>query len=204
MFTGIIEAVGAVKKVESFKTHSCMSFQCPFSLKESKIGDSIAVNGCCLTVTTKQGRVFTADISPETLQCTNLSDLKAGDSINLERPLKVGDQLGGHWVQGHVDGVGEIISKEYIKAKPNAYYIIKVKVPSDLKVYMIPKGSVAIDGISLTVNQVSRQIISLCIIPHTQQKTTLTLKSVGDKVNIEADMILKYLKKLAQGSKRGK
>ncbi len=202
MFTGIIEGIGSIKKVADFKTHLRFSIQTPFSLKASKLGDSIALNGCCLTVTSKKGRVFTADISPETLSCTNLADLKAGSLVNLERPLKVGDQLGGHWVQGHVDGVGVITSKEYIQAKPSSYYIVKVKVPKNLKSFMVNKGSVTIDGISLTVNQVTQQTISLCIIPHTQEKTTLTAKNEGDKVNIEADMILKYLNQLVKkGSK---
>lgn len=193
MFTGIVEGVGEVQKVERRATHHQVAVKVPFSLKDTRIGDSIAIDGCCLTVTRKTGRVFAADVSPETLRVTTLGELKAGSRVNVERPLRVGDRLGGHWVQGHVDGVGRLVQRKEVKAKPQNYFLLTVKVPKRLQNYMVPKGSVTVDGISLTVNGVSKGQIELCIIPHTQERTTLTAKKPGATLNLEADVLLKFI-----------
>ncbi|MCC6274038.1 MAG: riboflavin synthase [Deltaproteobacteria bacterium] len=196
MFTGIVEGNGIIKKVESFRTHTRLHVECPFSLKGTRVGDSIAVDGCCLTATRLRAKTFSADISPETLRVTTLGRLKVGDRVNIERPLRMGDRLGGHIVQGHVDGVGELVKKKYVAAKPDAYWLLEVKVPKALRSYMVDKGSVTVDGISLTVNAAKQDRISLCIIPHTQEKTTLVEKSLGALLNLEADILLKYLEKM--------
>ncbi|KAB2838887.1 hypothetical protein F9K50_08560 [bacterium] len=130
--------------------------------------------------------------------------LKKGQRVNLERPLRLGDRLGGHIVQGHVDGVGELVKKKYVPAKPDAYWLLEVKVPKPLRPYMVDKGSVTVDGISLTVNAAKQDRISLCIIPHTQEKTTLVDKPLGAPLNLEADILLKYLEKMfkARGKRR--
>lgn len=202
MFTGIVEGVGLVKKVEATKTHSRIEIQSSFSLRGTKLGDSIAVDGCCLTVTQFRGSVFAADVSPETLRLTTLGSFKKGMEVNLERPLRFTDRLGGHLVQGHVDGVGEILSKRLVNAKPKSYYLLELRVPKHLKTYVVEKGSVAVDGISLTVNQIKGDKLSLCIIPHTQQRTTLTVKKVGARVNLEADILLKYMEKMLYSRSR--
>lgn len=193
MFTGIVEGVGEVKALKSRTSHTQIAISVPFSLGDTRKGDSIAIDGCCLTVTAKKGRVFQADISPETLKVTTLGKLKKGSRVNVERPLRVGDRLGGHWVQGHVDGVGKLKSVKEVKAKPQDYFILKVEVPKSIRPYMIHKGSVTVDGISLTINGVKGNTIELCIIPHTQVRTTLTGKNPGANVNLEADILLKYM-----------
>jgi len=198
MFTGIVEGVGLVKKIENYRTHTRIRIGAPFSLLGTRLGDSIAVDGCCLTVTSRKGREFTADLSPETLAVTGLGELKKGARVNIERPLRMGDRLGGHLVQGHVDGTGKIASSELVEAKPSSYYLMKVKVPKKLMTYMVPKGSVTVDGISLTINEVKGSKISLCIIPHTQEKTTLTEKIPGDTLNLEADILLKFVDQMIQ------
>jgi riboflavin synthase len=204
MFTGIIEGVGRIKKVQAQASHRRLEIESPFSLKGTKLGDSIAVNGCCLTATKIQGRTFSADVSPETLSLTNIGELKAGSRVNLERPLRLSDRLGGHLVQGHVDGVGKLVKKAFVKAKPEGYWLLEVEVPKHLHSYMVDKGSVTVDGISLTVNRAKAGRISLCIIPHTQERTTLVDKIIGAKLNLEADILLKYLEKMfkAQATKR--
>lgn len=196
MFTGIIEGVGRIKKLQSQSSHRRIEIESPFSLKDTRIGDSIAVNGCCLTATQIQGKTFSADVSPETLSLTNLGELKPGDRVNLERPLRLSDRLGGHLVQGHVDGVGRLVKKAFVKAKPEGYWLLEVEVPKQLRSYMVDKGSVTVDGISLTVNRVKSGRISLCIIPHTQERTTLVEKEVGAQLNLEGDILLKYLEKM--------
>ncbi len=193
MFTGIVEGVGEITSVHAQASHTKLAIRAPFSLKDTKVGDSIAIDGCCLTVTKKAGRVFQADISPETLRVTTLGKLVQGSKVNVERPLRVGDRLGGHWVQGHVDGVGKLESVKKVRAKPQNYFLLTVKVPKGLESYMVAKGSVTVDGISLTVNKVKSHLIELCIIPHTQHRTTLTGKKAGATLNLEADVLLKYI-----------
>lgn len=199
MFTGIVAGTGEVKKVEKFRTHRRLRVSSPFSLRKTKLGDSVALDGCCLTITKKTGRQFSADISPETLAVTTLGHLKKGGRVNLELPMKLGDRLGGHLVQGHVDGVGKLVAKRRVKTQGEDYYLLEVQVPSALRRYMVPKGSVAIDGISLTINEVRKGKISLCIIPHTQERTTLTAKRVGASLNLEADCLLKFVEQRLEG-----
>ncbi len=196
MFTGIVEGLGKIRKVENFSKGKRLTIQAPFSLHKVKEGDSIAVDGCCLTVTRLQGKAFSADLSPETLQRSTLGSVKTGAPVNLERPLLLGDRLGGHLVQGHVDGVGEIMERRLARSKDQAYLFLKIRLPRQLIPFVIEKGSIAVDGISLTVNSVEKNGISLCLIPHTQAKTALTAKGVGARVNLEVDMMLKYIQNL--------
>jgi riboflavin synthase len=196
MFTGIIEGMGRVIRIQDLPGSRRIWIQTPFSISKEKKGDSIAVDGCCLTVTDKIGNSFSADVSPETLSRTTLGDLKKGTPVNLERPLKLQDRLGGHLVQGHVDGVGLLQTKREIKSRGQKYLLIEFKIPRPLRKYLVEKGSIAIDGISLTLNQVRVDSFSVCLIPHTRNHTALTAKKIGDRVNLEADILAKYLEQL--------
>lgn len=192
MFTGIIEEMGIVKSIKS----KVITIEANKIFDDLKLGDSVAVNGTCLTVSSFEGKVspkiFNADITSETLSRTNLGDLKSGFKVNLERALTLNGRLGGHIVSGHIDEVGIIknISK-------NAEDIeLTIEVPPNLMKYIIEKGSVAVDGISLTVAKVNKNYFSVAIIPHTLKETILYYKKAGDKVNIENDIIGKYVEKL--------
>lgn len=169
-----------------------ISIQAPLVVADVKLGDSIAVNGICLTVVGYDSVHFTAEAMAETLNKTNLSELTRGDQVNLERALRLSDRLGGHLVSGHVDGVG-IITKQ---TKHDIAIVSEISYPTEMGKYIIAKGSIAIDGISLTVVDVSARTFSVSLIPHTRGLTTLGLKKIGHKVNLEADMIAKYLEKL--------
>jgi len=200
MFTGIIEAVGAVRGMTRKGEDAVLEVATDLNMKDVRIGDSIAVSGACLTVVTLTGRGFTADVSAETLTKTNLRELKAGDRINLEKSLRLQDFLGGHIVLGHVDGLGRIFEK---KEKSNSI-IFGIEVDGKLTCYIVEKGSVAVDGISLTVNECKKNRFYVNIIPHTAGETTLGFKKVGDAVNIETDIIGKYVEKLLQREPGGK
>jgi riboflavin synthase len=165
-------------------------------LSGTKIGDSIAVNGACLTVVGLDKNSFQVDMAPETVERTTFKLLKIGSMVNIERALKLSDRINGHLVSGHIDGTGTITS---IEKKSNAV-IIKIDIPSKLAADMIEKGSVAIEGISLTINSCSNRDFQVSVIPHTATITTIGLKKMGDKINIETDMIGKYVKKLLSGS----
>lgn len=197
MFTGIIENVGTISDLITRAEDRRLWVRAPFDLSEVALGDSIAINGCCLTVTEKRGagaaQEFSADVSPETLEKTALGSLQVGEGVNLELALKVGDRLGGHWVQGHVDGVGELTGRQEVKSGAESYHLLQVKVPTALAGQMIPKGSVCVDGISLTINKVEGAVIELCVIPHTLSRTTLTQKNLGANLNIEADYLVKII-----------
>lgn len=196
MFTGIIESFGTIKRIESSGEGKVLHIGCDLDLSESKIGDSIAVNGACLTAVSLEKHVFKVDMAPETVERTTFKSLTTGSRVNIERALKLSDRIDGHLVSGHIDGTGIISS---MVRKSNAV-IIKIDVPSILAADMIEKGSVAIEGISLTINQCSDKDFQVSIIPHTADITTIGLKRVGDEVNIETDMIGKYVKKILRGS----
>ncbi len=196
MFTGIIESFGTIKRIESSGEGKVLHVGCDLNLSESKIGDSIAVNGACLTAVSLEKNGFKVDMAPETVERTTFKELTAGSRVNIERALKLSDRIDGHLVSGHIDGTGMISS---ITKKSNAV-IIKIDVPPKLAEDMIEKGSVAIEGISLTINACSQKNFEVSIIPHTADITTIGLKRVGDKVNIETDMLGKYVKKMLMGS----
>ena len=196
MFTGIIESFGTIKRIESRGEGKVLYIGCGLDLSESKIGDSIAVNGACLTIVSLEKNIFKVDMAPETVERTTFKRLRPGFRVNIERALKLSDRIDGHLVSGHIDGTGIISS---IKRNSNAV-IIKVNVPLKLAADMIEKGSVAIEGISLTINTCSDRDFEVSIIPHTADITTIGFKRVGDEVNIETDMIGKYVKKILKGS----
>lgn len=206
MFTGIIEGLGTISGVNTSGRGKQLTITSEFDLSQVKLGDSIAVSGACLTVVRLSGKQFTVDVAPETLNRTILQQAKVGDRVNLERALRLSDRLDGHLVSGHVDGKGAIRDR---KSLDNAI-IITVSVPGNLLRYMIEKGSVAIDGISLTINQLHSDAFDISVIPHTAKLTTIGFKPVGAAVNIETDMIGKYVERFllqggadAQGTRRG-
>jgi len=199
MFTGIIEGVGTIGQVRASAGGRRLSVTAGFDLEATRIGDSIAVNGACLTVVALAGRGFDVDVSPETLACTTLAEVRAGDRVNLERALKLGARLDGHLVSGHVDGIGRLQAK---RPAGNAV-ALAFAVPPDVARYLIVKGSVAVDGISLTINACHREGFEVCLIPHTAKATTLSFKRVGDRVNIETDMIGKYVERFVTAGRRG-
>ena len=192
MFTGIIEEIGTVKGVKRGNRSVVLEVQAKKVLEDLKVGDSIATNGACLTVTSFTGSVFCADVMPETMQRSNLGELRAGDRVNLERALTLNGRLGGHIVSGHIDGTGKIVGRE---KDENAIWI-SVATSGELLRYIVDKGSITIDGISLTVVSVNDAGFTVSIIPHTQEETTLVKKKIGDTVNLENDVIAKYVEKL--------
>jgi riboflavin synthase len=201
MFTGIIEELGKLISIKKGSLEYMLSLAAPTLAPTLNIGDSVAVNGICLTVTTKTNDSFTVDVMPETVKKTNLSNLKSGSTVNLERALTLGTRLGGHLVSGHVDGVGTIKSKTL---KGNAL-LIKMDAPRSVTRYLIDRGSIAVDGISLTVMDFGEDFVVVSIIPHTAKMTTLGFKDKGDTVNLEADLIGKYVERfLSQGRNPGK
>ena len=197
MFTGIIENAGAVKRITRKGEDALLVIDTSLNLDDIKVGDSIAVNGACLTVTQKMDRSFSADVSAETLARTNLKLLKSGDRVNLEKSLRMNSFLGWHLVLGHVDGLGKI--QEKIN-KANSLQF-SVEIDTELGRYIVEKGSVAVDGISLTVNRCEKNRFYVNIIPHTARNTTLEFKKVADLVNIETDIIGKYVEKFLNPGK---
>ncbi|WP_343345649.1 riboflavin synthase [Terrisporobacter petrolearius] len=192
MFTGIIEEIGIIKNVKKDSKSSILTIQSKKIFEDINIGDSISVNGVCLTVTTLSNETFTADVMSETLSRSSLDGLKNGSYVNLERAMSASGRFGGHIVSGHIDGIGKIIK---IKRDGNAIWYT-VTVEDSLTKYIVEKGSIAIDGISLTVVKVNENSFSVSIIPHTSQETILSHRLVGDIVNIENDVIGKYVEKL--------
>lgn len=192
MFTGIVEEIGELKNIKKGTHSSELTIKAHKVLEDTKIGDSIMTNGICLTVTTLTKDAFTVDVMSETLDRTALSGMTKGSEINLERALSLQTRLGGHMVSGHIDGTG--IITDY-KKDDNAVWVT-IQTPSKLLRYIIEKGSIAIDGISLTVAKVSASDFQVSIIPHTAEETTLLKHEIGDKVNLEVDLIGKYVEKL--------
>ena len=192
MFTGIIEEIGTIKQMIPGKVSYKITVSAEKVLQGTKIGDSIATNGICLTVTDIRGNSFDADVMAETVRRTNLSSMRAGSKVNLERALRLGDRLGGHIVSGHIDGTGVISD---MTREDNAVWIT-VRCSRNLLRYMIEKGSIAIDGISLTLAYVDDECFKVSIIPHTGEETILLKKKPGDSVNLECDLIGKYVEKL--------
>jgi riboflavin synthase len=192
MFTGIIEEIGKVKAIQKGEKSSVLTIAAETVLENTIIGDSISVNGVCLTVTALTSNAFQMDVMAETLDRSNLGQLTVGQKINLERALNLEKRLGGHIVSGHIDGIGTI---QDFRQDDNAVWVTVTTSP-DLLRYIIEKGSIAIDGISLTVAKVDDQSFAVAIIPHTAEETILLKKAVGDTVNLECDMIGKYVEKL--------
>ena len=198
MFTGIVEGLGKVIRLTKKGADLVLEVEAEIDLSEVSLGDSIAVNGACLTVTSQNGKVFFADVSAESLSKTTLKYLRTGQQVNLEKSLRIGGFLGGHFVLGHVDGIGRILSR----TQKSGSIIFAIEAVDSLSRYIVEKGSVAIDGISLTVNRLEKERFYVNVIPHTAAHTTLTGKKEGEWVNIEADILGKYVEKLLQ-SKQG-
>jgi len=196
MFTGLIEDVGTIGGLRLQQKSAVLTVKTKLPVRSMARGASVAVNGACLTVVKKGLRSFTVDVSPETLQRTGLETLTVGSMVNLERPMRLADRLGGHLVTGHVDGVGAVAAIE----RQGEFTIITFEVPAPLGALLVPKGSVAVDGISLTVNVCRKQRFSVAIIPFTLRHTNLRARRVGDKVNIETDLIGKYVQSFMRQS----
>lgn len=194
MFTGIIEELGTVKSVEVLPDSIRLAIKGDLVRQDLSQGESISVNGVCLTAAEITSDGFIADVMLETLNRSSLSVISEGEKVNLERAMSGAGRFGGHVVQGHVDGVAEIISRE-----PSANWeVVKVKIPAELSKYVVHKGSITFDGVSLTVNDISDNTVSLSLIPETLRLTTLGTKKVGDKLNVEADILAKHIEKLIE------
>ena len=200
MFTGIVEAVGYVREIKGADRAVSLRISVPDIFDDLKTGDSVAVDGVCLTAKVVNADYFVADVSAETLSRTTLSKLRTGDKVNMERALRLSDRLGGHIVSGHIDGTARLQAKE----KEGESVKISFVLGKDLLRYLINKGSIAINGISLTVNQVRDDGFSVNIIPHTAQNTTILDKKAGDEANIEVDVIGKYVERLLDKGKESR
>ena len=196
MFTGIVEEVGRIKAIRRGNGGAVLEIEAVKVLEGTRVGDSIATNGVCLTVTGMGAGSFDADVMPETLRRSNLGDLRPGDRVNLERALRLDSRLGGHLVAGHVDGTGLVSDR---RQENNAVWFTVAAAP-EILCYVIEKGSIAIDGVSLTVAYVDDAVLKVSVIPHTQEETTLLDRRIGDRVNLENDMIAKYVEKLMGAS----
>ena len=199
MFTGIIEEIGTVRRIEHGAKGARLTIQAKTVLEDTRIGDSIATNGVCLTVVSMTGDSFSADVMAESLRRSSLGTLQGGSPVNLERAMAANGRFGGHIVSGHIDGTGTIASQ---KREDNAVWV-KIKTPAPLLRYLVEKGSIAIDGVSLTVAAVTDTDFSVSIIPHTGAQTILLGKKPGDPVNLECDVIGKYVEKLTAPHKTG-
>ena len=193
MFTGIVEEVGTIRAVHLGGGSAVLDIDCKLVVSDASLGDSISVNGCCLTVTTlPDSGGFTADLMGETLQRTSLGALAEGSAVNLERALRADSRLGGHLVQGHVDGTGEVLA---VEPQPD-WTVLRMRIPSDLAAYIVEKGSITVDGTSLTVMATGADWFSVGLIPHTLSATSLRDRRAGDIVNLEVDVIAKYVEKM--------
>ncbi|WP_456274382.1 riboflavin synthase [Bacillus sp. AK031] len=197
MFTGIIEEIGTIERIRKSSSSMVLSISAGKVLEDVKLGDSISVNGTCLTVTAFSTRSFTVDVMPETFENTSLKLLGAGAFVNLERAMAANGRFGGHFVTGHVDGTGIISSTQFVE---NALYIT-IDIPEELSRFFINRGSVCLDGTSLTVFEIGKNTITVSLIPQTRHDTILGSKKVGDIVNLECDMMAKYIYKFMNGGK---
>jgi riboflavin synthase len=194
MFTGIIEELGKVAAIEKQPDAIRLTIACKEVLSDLRRGDSISCSGTCLTAIEIDDQGFTADVMLETIRRSSLDGVKVGDPINLERAMNATTRFGGHIVQGHVDGVGEFVSRE----KSDNWDWVKIRLPKELMKYVVHKGSITLDGISLTVNEIDGDVIALSLIPETLRVTTLGYKNPGDKINVEADVLAKHVEKLME------
>jgi riboflavin synthase len=193
MFTGIVEELGRVAAIQALPDNAIrITIEGPTVLSDANLGDSICVNGVCLTVAEQNGDQFTADVMSETINRTTIGDLLAGSQVNLERPVTLATRLGGHLVQGHVDAVGQVSAREHSEN----WDVVTITPPKDLLKYVVEKGSITIDGTSLTVSAVTDSTFSVSLIPATLEKTTLGIRQIGDRVNLEVDVLAKYVEKL--------
>ncbi|MFL6350978.1 MAG: riboflavin synthase [Bryobacteraceae bacterium] len=200
MFTGIVEELGRVAAIEAKDTGARLTIECAAILQDATRGASIAVNGTCLTAVEIGVKTFSADLAPETLNRTNLGDLRAGSHVNLERPLRANSRLDGHFVLGHVDATVEIVS---IQALGDDNWWLRIRIPAEFTRYIVSKGSLAVDGISLTVAEIEDTLIGFTIIPHTFENTTLKTYGPGARVNVEVDILAKHIEKLCRSSNTG-
>lgn len=191
MFTGLVESEGIITRVERVSGGMRLEVYAPEFGRDMSIGDSIAVDGVCLTVTKFIRGAFIADVSQETVELTTLGALKQGDKVNLERALRLSDRLGGHIVTGHIDALGTLVMRH--PAGNSTIY--QFSAPAEVMEYVVPKGSIAVDGISLTIAQVRDDSFAVAVVPHTEESTTLGSKAAGSKVNLEVDMLAKYVKR---------
>jgi riboflavin synthase len=192
VFTGIVEELGTVEAVEQQGDAIRLSIRATTVLEDAGLGDSIAVNGCCLTVVEHDGSVWTADVMQETLDKTSLAGVRPGDRVNLERAVTADKRLGGHIVQGHVDGVGTIRGRE----RSEHWEVVEIALPEGLGKYLVDKGSITVDGVSLTVVEARDDSFTVSLIPETLARTTLGARKPGDRVNLEADVLAKHVEKL--------
>jgi riboflavin synthase len=193
VFTGIVEELGSVRRIEPNATGAHLEIACQTVLEDAHVGDSIALNGCCLTVVTLTPDSYVVDAVEETLRMTSLGSLRPGDRVNLERSVRLADRLGGHLMQGHVDGVGTLLSRT---AMADDSVQMTFNAPAEILRYVVYKGSIAVDGISLTVAGLNGESFSIAVIPHTQAVTTLGFRQVGAPVNLEVDILAKYVERL--------
>lgn len=200
MFTGIVEEVGRITRIDQRGENRRITIAAQHAPKELKTGDSVAVSGVCLTALDIKPESFCADLAPETWTCTSFSRVRDGALVNLELPMKADGRFGGHIMQGHVDGVGELIGLERIANSENWW--LRIELPRDVEKYTVYKGSISIEGISLTVAKLEGRTCTIAIIPHTVEMTNLNSLKPGDPVNLEADVIAKYVEKMMHGESK--
>ena len=200
MFTGIVEDKGKILRADVRGEGRRLILRIPPHLTDLQLGDSINVNGACLTVVEKTGESIAVDVSSETLEKTTFREMRQGEEVNLERAMRLSDRLGGHIVTGHVDAVGTVVERR----SEREFVHLKIQVPKSVSKYLVPKGSIAVDGISLTVNACEGDEMQITLIPYTLEKTTLINKRGGDRVNLEADVLGKYVEKLMERRESGK
>ena len=196
MFTGLVAELGIIKTMKKGAKSYQLTIEADKLAKTLKIGESIAVNGACLTVVAFTEKDFTVDVMPETVRMSTISSYKSGEKVNLEKTLRLQDGLDGHIVSGHIEGIGQII----LKKKEDIASLVTIRIPAELTRYIIKKGSIAVDGISLTVTDVTEDTFTVSLIPHTAKETTLGFKNIGDSVNIETDIIGKYVERMLSSS----